>query len=99
MASQETPVVFFLDDLQWADPPSVQLIEALALDPALDHLLLVASYRANEVGLGHPLQSMLERLREASPNVVEIKLEPLSKDAVQQMLANTLRAETKDLRV
>ena len=98
-ASRDQPLLMFLDDLQWADPPSVQLIEALALDPALDHLLLVASYRANEVGLGHPLQSMLERLREASPNVVEIKLEPLSKDAVQQMLANTLRAETKDLRV
>ena len=56
-AVAERPLVMFLDDLQWADPPSMQLLDALAADPSLAHLVLIAGYRTNEVGPGHPLRA------------------------------------------
>ncbi len=96
-ASRDQPLLLFLDDMQWADPPSVQLLEALAVDPALDHLVLVAGYRANEVGLGHPLQLALERLRHAAPRLSEIRLASLKSVDVQQMLVDTLHTKPQEL--
>lgn len=92
-ATSEQPLVLFLDDLQWADPASLALIEALGTDPALAHLLLVAGWRSNEVGPGHPLHASLAPLRDAAQHCVELLLPPLQRADVAALLADTLQAE------
>ncbi|HYO70175.1 MAG TPA: AAA family ATPase, partial [Archangium sp.] len=54
-ASSDRPLVLFLDDLQWADFASLQLLKFLATHPDTPPLLLLGAYRDNEVGTAHPL--------------------------------------------
>ena len=93
-ATRDAPLLLFLDDMQWADPPSRQLLEALAVDPGLAHLVLVAGYRTNEVGAGHPLHATLEALRGNAKVVVDIALGPLLPRDVAELLADTLHTDT-----
>ncbi|MFY0532226.1 ATP-binding protein [Nannocystis pusilla] len=48
-AGRQAPLVIAVDDLQWADPASLRLYDELAREPSLDHLLLVGSYRDDEL--------------------------------------------------
>lgn len=63
-ARPEHPLVVF-DDLQWADTPSLALMEVLCADPDSRSLLMIGAYRDNEVSASHPLILTLHRLREA----------------------------------
>jgi hypothetical protein len=49
------PTVFFVDDMQWVDPASLQLIMDIADIPGMKFLLFIGAYRSNEVGKDHPL--------------------------------------------
>src|SRR6478752_320753 len=61
----EHPLALFVDDLQWLDSATLDLIEHLATNPEVGHLLLVGAYRENEIGPEHPLPRMLEAIRKA----------------------------------
>ncbi|WP_206072563.1 AAA family ATPase [Magnetospirillum sp. ME-1] len=88
-ATAEHPLVLFLDDLQWIDPGSLKLFEYLATHSELRHLLLICSYRDNEVGPAHPLALALDSIR-SRVSLDEILLQPLSTDHLNQMVAETL---------
>jgi predicted ATPase/signal transduction histidine kinase len=70
----EHPVVLFIDDWQWADPASFELLNQLRIGTTLRYLLVIAPYRDNEVDPAHPLIAMVEELRrQAVPvNVIEV---------------------------
>jgi hypothetical protein len=87
-ARPEHPLALFIDDLQWLDSATLDLIEHLILHPEVRHLLLIGAYRDNEVGPAHPLARMLARLREAGGRVQEIVLTPLMPDDVERLLAD-----------
>ena len=61
-ARSQHPLVLFLDDLQWADAHSLELLESIALDDADAALLVIGAYRDNEVDAQHPLTGLLEQL-------------------------------------
>ncbi|MBV9822524.1 MAG: AAA family ATPase, partial [Actinobacteria bacterium] len=61
IVSPSRPVVLVADDLQWADPASLDLFDALLTEPDLPGLLVVGAYRAQEVDPGHPLTAMMAR--------------------------------------
>ncbi|MDI1482485.1 ATP-binding sensor histidine kinase [Polyangium sp. y55x31] len=86
------PLVIFLDDLQWADSPSLKLLQLLVTDPDMKHLLVIGAYRDNEVGSGHPLRMTLEALEKASAPVTELSLSPLSIEHVQRLLDDAVRS-------
>jgi PAS domain S-box-containing protein len=92
-ARKEHPLALFLDDLQWLDAATLDLIEHLVTHPEVRHLLLVGAYRDNEVGPAHPLLRALEAIRKAGARVQEIVLAPLELDDVGQLVADTLRCE------
>ncbi len=54
-ARKEHPLALFLDDLQWLDAATLDLLEHLVTHSEVRHLLLVGAYRDNEVGPSHPL--------------------------------------------
>ncbi|MDQ2786335.1 MAG: AAA family ATPase [Chloroflexota bacterium] len=67
IAAQQ-PVVLLLDDLHWADPASLDVLRFLARDLTAMPLLIVATYRSEEVRQNHPLYVLLPLLvREAAP--------------------------------
>jgi predicted ATPase/signal transduction histidine kinase/CheY-like chemotaxis protein len=83
------PFVLFLDDLQWVDAASLQLIVQCASDAASHHQLIVGAYRDGEVGPSHPLTLSLAALRDAGCDLHTIHLEPLRSDAIAQLAADT----------
>ena len=62
-ARPEHPLALFLDDLQWLDAATLDLLEDLLSHPDVRHLLLIGAYRENEVTATHPLMHKLEAIR------------------------------------
>jgi predicted ATPase/signal transduction histidine kinase len=89
-ARPEHPLALFLDDLQWLDTATLELLERLATDPDVRHVLLIGAYRDNEVSGSHPLVRTLAMIREAGAQVHEIVLAPLRLGDVEQLVADAL---------
>ncbi|HRI60137.1 MAG TPA: AAA family ATPase [Saprospiraceae bacterium] len=90
------PLVLFLDDLQWADTPSLKLIELLLSDNETAHLLLIGAYRDNEVDATHPLTKTIQTLKEVEDLVREITLRPLPENELNQLVADTLHCSLSE---
>ena len=88
------PLVLFLDDLQWADAASVNLVENLMTDPESQYLLLIGAYRDNEVNATHPLMLMLETIQAFGATVEELLLKPLAAPHITQLLTDTFNCES-----
>jgi len=97
-ARPEHPLALFLDDLQWLDAATLDLLEHLVAHPEVRHLLLVGAYRDNEVGPAHPLLRTLEAIRKADASVDEIVLAPLELDDVGRLIADAMRCEPERAR-
>jgi predicted ATPase/signal transduction histidine kinase/DNA-binding NarL/FixJ family response regulator len=91
-ADNGKPFVLFLDDLQWADPDSLRLLERMAGDLDSRNILLIGAYRNNEAGAGHPLQGALDKMQQAGCGVSVINLGPLSQEHVGMIVAAALRS-------
>ena len=91
-ARPEHPLALFLDDLQWLDPATLDLVEDLLTQPEVQHLLLIGAYRDNEVMAGHLLAHKLEAIRQAGVRLQEISLAPLARADVRQLIVDALRS-------
>ncbi len=93
--SERNPIVILLDDLQWADEMTLQLLHYIARNIRNDRILLCGTYREEEVSVGrHPLAELMRRM--SRERILQrISLARLSLEEVQQMLYSLLG--TKDL--
>ncbi|MFC1571774.1 protein kinase [Candidatus Margulisiibacteriota bacterium] len=89
VASQENPLVIFLDDLQWADLDTLELLRFLVPQLLLSYILMIGSFRAEEVASGHPLASLLKDLREEKIPFREINLRPFKREETAQVIEET----------
>src|ERR1700726_3252006 len=89
-ARKEHPLALFLDDLQWLDAATLDLLEDMLTQREVRHLLLVGAYRDNEVSPSHPLLRTLEAIRKAGAFVQEISLAPLAREDLGRLIADTL---------
>jgi len=94
-SAPDHPLALFLDDLQWADLSSLQLLELLITDPNMNHMLIIGAYRDNEVFDAHPLMLKLNDIRQAGATVNTITLKPLELDHVNHLIADTLHLQTE----
>ncbi|MFD1557543.1 AAA family ATPase [Paraburkholderia silviterrae] len=92
-AQAQHPLALFLDDLQWLDAATLDLIEYLLPHPDLRYLMLVGAYRDNELDATHPLTGKLQAIKNACVKVNEITLEPLPSVHVRRLIAEALRCE------
>ncbi|MGY2257926.1 trifunctional serine/threonine-protein kinase/ATP-binding protein/sensor histidine kinase [Pseudomonas sp. SDO55104_S430] len=89
-AHVDHPLVLFLDNLQWLDAATLELLENLMTDTYTPHLMLIGAYRSNEVDATHPLSVKIKAIREAGSSVEEINLPPLTKNHIEQLIAEAL---------
>lgn len=89
-ARPDHPLALFLDDLQWLDAATLDLLEDLLTSADVRHLMLVGAYRSNEVDATHPLTGKLKAIRSAGGKISEITLAPLAKVHVEQLIAEAL---------
>ena len=94
-AQPRRPLVLFLDDLQWADTATLELLRSIAEDQSLAHILVIGAYRDNEVGAEHPLARSIEEIESADATISRIKLQPLGITHLQQFVADTLHCSAE----
>jgi predicted ATPase/signal transduction histidine kinase/GAF domain-containing protein/CheY-like chemotaxis protein len=92
-ARPEHPLALFLDDLQWSDAATLELLEHLITDPDVRHVLLIGAYRDNEVSPTHPLMRTLAAVRKAGARLQDIVLEPLGLDDLGRLASDALHCE------
>jgi predicted ATPase/signal transduction histidine kinase/GAF domain-containing protein len=92
-ARPEHPLALFLDDLQWSDAATLDVIEDVLTQPDVRHVLVIGAYRDNEVDPTHPLMRKLQAIKNAKAAVHEIVVAPLKRDDLEQLTADTIHCE------
>jgi predicted ATPase/signal transduction histidine kinase len=87
-ATAAHPLVIFVDDLQWLDLATLDLIDGLVTERQLNHTLIVVAYRDDEIGSSHSLATVLANVRQLPSQATEIRLEKLPVADLERLLAN-----------
>ena len=91
-ARPQHPLVIFLDDLQWADAASLNLLQLFMTGVSEPSLLVVGTYRNNEVEAGDPLLLLIDEIsKHAKVNTIEVKA--LSEENVAELVADTVKSD------
>ncbi|PPD32831.1 MAG: phytochrome sensor protein [Methylomonas sp.] len=94
LASENNPLVVFIDDLQWCDSATFDFLQSLfAAHDEHPFLFFIGAYRHNEVDTAHPLAKLIRSVQESGGPLSEIRLEALSKPDCHAMVAYILDAE------
>ncbi len=89
------PLALFLDDLQWLDAATLDLIENLLTHSDVHHLMLIGAYRNNEVSPTHLLMHKLEAIRQSGAKVQEVILSPLAGEDLTRLVGDSLHCESQ----
>ncbi|MEG4515981.1 MULTISPECIES: AAA family ATPase [unclassified Microcoleus] len=92
LTSKEHPLVMFLDDLQWADSASLNLLQLLMRDTG--YLLVLGAFRDNEVSPVHPFILTVDEIVKTGATVNTVTLQPLSEPDMNLLVADTLNCES-----
>ena len=91
-AAQSTPIVLFLDDIHWADKPSLLMLRYLARATTGERVLILGAYRDVELDRTHPLSDVIATLRREQP-YQRVLLRGLPEDDVLAMLKTVEASE------
>ncbi|MDZ8260723.1 AAA family ATPase [Nostoc sp. ChiQUE01b] len=94
-ATREHPLVIFVDDLQWADSASLNLLKLLMSQSDCSYLFIIGAYRDNEVFAAHPLMLTVDEIEKASSGIKTLSLAPLSQADVNHLIADSLSCATE----
>jgi PAS domain S-box-containing protein len=89
-ARPEHPLALFLDDLQWLDAATLDMLVDLLTQGDVQQLLVIGAYRDNEVDSAHPLMRRLDTIRKEGARVQEISLAPLAREDLKRLIVDTL---------
>ncbi|MCU0545429.1 MAG: trifunctional serine/threonine-protein kinase/ATP-binding protein/sensor histidine kinase [Oscillatoriaceae cyanobacterium Prado104] len=90
ICQEKHPVVIFLDDLHWSDSASLKFMEWLTTEWDCKHLLVIGTYRDNEVGDNPFLLKTIEKIAAAGAVVNSMDVKPLNLFHLRQLVAETL---------
>ncbi len=93
--AEDHPLVIFLDDLQWADLASLNLLKLLMDESGAGYLLVLGAYRDNEVFPAHPLMLTLAEIQKQGAKLNTLKLNPLGEMDITRLIADTLLCSVK----
>ncbi len=95
-ARPENPLTLFLDDLQWADPATLELLQHLVVNRDVPHLLLIGAYRDNEVDSSHPLAQAVGAIEKEGIALRTVALPPLAFGELAQLIGDSLQVDPAD---
>jgi DNA-binding CsgD family transcriptional regulator/tetratricopeptide (TPR) repeat protein len=90
--SRQTPLVVVIEDLHWADEGTLDLLRFLLRVLGTGRVLVVLSFRTEDVSRGHPLRTLLSEL-DRSRSVTRVELFRLTRDDVRRQVVEILGAE------
>lgn len=97
-ADINNPLVIFIDDLQWADFPTIDLITSIMKDINTKYLFIICAYRDNEIEDRHPLQGAFEQIEKDEISVNYIFLLPLNVDHITELICDTFHSNNEKSR-
>jgi len=100
ISRREHPLVLFIDDLQWADFASLNILNLILTDKDIKYFFIVCSYRDNEVDSAHPFVLMMDDVRKTNTEIETIVLSNLLQKDVNDLISESLNIEpsqTKEL--
>jgi len=89
-ARRERALVIFLDDLQWADAATLDLIQCLVLHPESRYLQVVGAYRDNDLWPDDPLMTTVAAIRSGACSIDHLELGPLDVGKVTRLIQEAL---------
>ncbi len=96
-ADREHPLIIFLDDLQWADRATLELLRVAIEDMKSPFTMVIGAFRDNSIEDLKHLTAALEKIEQTRTHIIRIPLEPLSPPAVNRMIAETLEADSNEV--
>lgn len=90
---KDHPLVLFLDDLQWIDSATLQLLQLIVTNANTQYLFVIGAYRDNEVSATHPAMLTLSEIKKQGIVVNHLSLSLLNLNQVNELIADTLKAE------
>jgi diguanylate cyclase (GGDEF)-like protein len=95
LATAEHPLTLFIDDWQWSDNSSQWLLEHLLEGDSLKYILIIGSYRKNEVTEDHLFSMTLRSLEKKKVLINHVDLSPLTEDSIAQLLMDSFNANER----
>lgn len=89
-STTDKPLVIFLDDLQWADLSSLNLVKRIIENPGENSILILGAYRDNEVDKGHPLLITLKQIESSKNRIKNIQLQALDETTTCKITKDSL---------
>ncbi len=97
-ASRARPLVLFLDDLQWADEATIQLLAYMNRNAASERILFLGSYRSEEVTRDGPLEGALQEIQRRR-RLEQIRLDRLGPEDIRRLMVAILETERVDAKL
>lgn len=95
LCSAEHPLVLFIDDMQWADSASLQLLRSIMTNQDCGYLLTICAYRDNEVSPTHPFMMTVSDITEAGCRIEQVTVSNLTKDTVHSLITDALAVHAR----
>ncbi len=88
------PIILFLDDLQWANQSSINLLLNILIhgkeDVNLPPMLVLCTCRMDENGESHPLTSMLRDVSGQTIGLTELRITSMTENEINQVFSDLL---------
>ena len=93
--SQDHPLVLFLDDLQWADIPSMQLLKSITTNPEVNFLYFIGAFRDSEANELRHVNELFSTLSRSGAEIHQIKLGPIHSNDIANLIESFLKSDQK----
>ena len=97
MSSEDVPVVMFLDDVQWIDGSSVEVIGEAVKGIEKSNLLIVMAYREEEIEENEAVKKLMDKIKEGASRYEEVKVRHLSREETTTMISEMLSSEISEV--
>jgi signal transduction histidine kinase/predicted ATPase len=87
------PIAFFLDDLQWSDRATLEVLPRLILETDPKRVFFLLAWRSEEVDPAHPVSIMRDELAQAGARAAHVSLQPLSREDICSLCERSVGAE------
>ncbi|GAA3646995.1 ATP-binding protein [Microbacterium marinilacus] len=94
-AAEDEPIVLVIEDLHWVDPASLAVLRFLTRALTDARILIVASYRSEDVGRGHIARQFLAELTRDRGSV-RIDLPRLDREGTRRLMGELLGAPPEE---
>ncbi len=96
MVEEKHPLILFLDDVQWADAASLELLYMIITRSVRNHFMIICAYRDNELPPEHPLPELIVKLQQEWPHISHLSLGGLTVKQTTALIAGALDTSTEE---